>query len=133
VVVVAVQDESVQIARLRARDPHLSAEDALNRVRSQGDVQGKVKKALYRNRASEQDTDKGSRGVVVWNDGDKVDLAKEVDKAILTIQANSPRWWSWVLLVMPPVGVAAAVWNMAVNWGSQRSWEQKARREKARL
>lgn len=133
VIVVAVQDPSVQMSRLRARDPHLTAEDAENRVKSQGDVQGKVKKALYRNSASEQDTDKGSRGVIVWNDGDKVDLAKEVDKAILTIRANSPRWWSWILLIAPPVGVAAAVWNMAVNFGSQRSWDQKVKREKASL
>jgi dephospho-CoA kinase len=133
VVVVAVQDPAVQMARLRARDPHLSAEDAQNRVRSQGDVQGKVKKALYRNGAAEQDVDKGKRGVVVWNDGDKEELRREVDEAIATIQGNSPRWWAWVLLVAPPVGVAAAVWNMAVNFGAQRSWEQKAQREKARL
>ncbi|EED24547.1 conserved hypothetical protein [Talaromyces stipitatus ATCC 10500] len=133
VIVVAVKDPAAQMARLRARDPHLTAEDAENRVKSQGDVQSKVKKALYRNRASEQDLDKGSRGVIVWNDGDKVDLAKEVDKAILTIQENSPRWWSWVLLLAPPVGVAAAVWNMAINFGAQRSWDQKVKKERAKL
>ncbi|KAH8697775.1 putative dephospho-CoA kinase [Talaromyces proteolyticus] len=132
VVVVAVNDPAVQMSRLRARDPHLTAEDAENRVRSQGDVREKVKKALYRNRASE-DTDKGSRGVVVWNDGDKADLAKEVDKAILTIRNYSPRWWSWLLLMAPPVGVAAAVWNMAVNFGLQRSWDQKAKKDRAKL
>ncbi|GAM41837.1 hypothetical protein TCE0_042r15274 [Talaromyces pinophilus] len=133
VIVVAVKDPAVQMSRLRARDPHLTAEDAENRVKSQGDVQGKVKKALYRNKASEQDLDKGSRGVIVWNDGDKADLAKEVDKAILTIQDNSPRWWAWVLLLAPPVGVAAAVWNMAVNFGSQKSWDQKVKKERAKL
>ena len=133
VIVVAVKDPAVQMSRLRARDPHLTAEDAENRVKSQGDVQGKVKKALYRNKASEQDTDKGSRGVIVWNDGDKADLAKEVDKAILTIQDYSPRWWAWVLLLAPPVGVAAAVWNMAINFSSQKTWDQKVRAEKAKL
>jgi len=133
VIVVAVKDPAVQMSRLRARDPHLTAEDAENRVKSQGDVQGKVKKALYRNKVSEQDTDKGSRGVIVWNDGDKHDLATEVDKAILTIQHHSPQWWSWALLIAPPLGVAAALWNMAVNFGSQKSWDQKVKREKAKL
>lgn len=133
VIVVAVKDPAVQMSRLRARDPHLTAEDAENRVKSQGDVQEKVKKALYRNKTSEQDLDKGSRGVIVWNDGDKADLAKEVDKAILTIQDNSPRWWGWVLLLAPPVGVAAAVWNMAINFSSQKSWDQKVKKERAKL
>ena len=42
VIVVAVKDPAEQMQRLRARDPHLSAEDAENRVRSQGDVRGKL-------------------------------------------------------------------------------------------
>lgn len=133
VVVVAVNDPAVQMARLRARDAHLTAEDAENRVRSQGDVREKVKKALFRNRAAEENTDKGSRGVVVWNDGDRADLEKEVNKAISTIQNYSPKWWSWLLLVAPPMSVAAAVWNMAVNFGLQRSWDQKAKQDRAKL
>lgn len=133
VVVVAVQDPEVQMSRLRARDPHLTAEDAENRVKSQGDVQSKVKKALYRNGAAEQDTDKGSRGVIIWNDGDQADLAKEVDKAILTIQQHSPRWWAWMLLMAPPVGVAAAVWNMAINFSAQKTWDKKTKNKRARL
>jgi dephospho-CoA kinase len=129
VIVVGVQDPTVQMQRLRARDPHLTAEDAENRVRSQGDVREKVVKAKFRNGGQ----DKGARGVVVWNDGDKADLEKEVNKAIQTIQRYSPRWWSWLLLIAPPLGVAAAVWNMAVNFSIQRSWDQKIKREKARL
>lgn len=52
VVVVGVRDPAVQMARLRSRDPHLSAEDAENRVRSQGDVRGKVEKAEFRGTGS---------------------------------------------------------------------------------
>ncbi|QKX55548.1 uncharacterized protein TRUGW13939_02642 [Talaromyces rugulosus] len=133
VVVVAVNDPAVQMARLRARDAHLTAEDAENRVRSQGDVREKVKKALFRNRVAEENTDKGSRGVIIWNDGDKADLEREVNKAISAIQTHSPKWWSWLLLAAPPVSVAAAVWNMAVNFGLQKSWDQKAKQDRAKL
>ncbi|KAL9118700.1 MAG: hypothetical protein Q9187_004752, partial [Circinaria calcarea] len=37
VVVVAVSDPDIQMKRLRERDPHLSAQEAEDRVRSQGD------------------------------------------------------------------------------------------------
>ncbi|KAL2220440.1 putative dephospho-CoA kinase [Thermoascus aurantiacus ATCC 26904] len=126
VVVVGVRDPGVQMRRLRARDPHLSAEDAENRVRSQGDVKGKVERAEFRGTSN-------ARGVVIWNDGDKADLEREVQRAMRTIGASSPRWWAWVLLLAPPLGVAAGLWNMAVNFVNQSSWEQKVKREKARL
>ncbi|KAL4892085.1 dephospho-CoA kinase-domain-containing protein [Aspergillus ambiguus] len=126
VVVVGVSDPAVQMARLRARDPHLSAEDAENRVRSQGDVKGKVEKATFRGTAT-------ARGVIVWNDGDKEDLEKEVQKAVRTISAMSPKWWAWLLLLTPPLGVGVTAWNMAVNYMTQRSWERKEKEEKAKL
>ncbi|KAK4149210.1 dephospho-CoA kinase, partial [Chaetomidium leptoderma] len=44
VLVVAVRDPAVQMERLRKRDPHLSVEDAENRVRSQGDVREKARR-----------------------------------------------------------------------------------------
>lgn len=130
VMVVGVQEPAVQMQRLRARDPHLTAEDAENRVRSQVDVREKVEKTRFRNGGGQ---DKGARGIVVWNDGDKDDLAREVEKAMQTIQQYSPRWWSWLLLIAPPLGAAAAVWNMAVNFFLQRSWDRKKKREKASL
>lgn len=126
VVVVGVRDPAVQMQRLRARDPHLSAEDAENRVRSQGDVKGKVEKAEFRGTSN-------ARGVIIWNDGDKSDLEREVQRAMSTISASSPKWWAWALLLAPPLGVTAAVWNMAVNFMIRRSWDQKVQREKARL
>lgn len=126
VVVVGVHDPAVQMQRLRARDSHLSAEDAENRVRSQGDVLTKVAKAEYRGTSN-------ARGVIIWNDGEKADLEKEVQKAMDTISASSPRWWSWFLLLAPPLGAASAVWNMAVNFTTNRSWDQKVQKERAKL
>ncbi|CBF73775.1 putative dephospho-CoA kinase [Aspergillus nidulans FGSC A4] len=126
VVVVGVSDPNVQMARLRARDAHLSAEDAENRVKSQGDVKGKVEKAEFRGTES-------ARGVIVWNDGDKEELEREVRKAVATIQGRSPRWWAWWLLLAPPLGVGVAAWNLAVNYGIRRRWERKEAGEKAKL
>ncbi|KAL4923369.1 putative dephospho-CoA kinase [Aspergillus undulatus] len=126
VVVVGVSDPAVQMARLRARDPHLSVEDAENRVRSQGDVKGKVEKAEFRGKES-------GRGVIVWNDGDKEALEREVRKAVATIQGSSPRWWAWWLLLAPPLGVGIAAWNLAVNYGIKRRWEKKEGTNKAKL
>ena len=126
VIVVGVSDPVVQMQRLQARDPHLSVEDAENRVRSQGDVKGKVERAEFRGTAN-------ARGVIVWNDGDKEQLMKEVQRAIGTIRGTSPSWWAWILLLAPPLGVAAAAWNLAVNFAGKRSWEEKTTKEKARL
>lgn len=126
VMVVGVRDERIQMERLRARDAHLSAEDAENRVRSQGDVKGKVAKAEYRGTAN-------ARGVVVWNDGDKADLENEVRAAMARVSASSPRWWAWLLLLVPPVGVSAALWDLVVNFMRRKSWERMVRDERAKL
>ncbi len=45
VMVVGVREPKVQMERLMARDAHLSEEDAENRVRSQGDVRDKARRA----------------------------------------------------------------------------------------
>ncbi|KAK2735027.1 hypothetical protein FQN57_001369 [Myotisia sp. PD_48] len=124
VIVVGVKDPAVQMKRLRERDPHLTAEDAENRIKSQGDVRGKVERAEFRG---------DSRGVIVWNDGDKLSLEREVRKAIMHISSTSPRWWAWVLLLVPPLGVGSAAWNMAVNYHGKKQWETKQQQEKARL
>ncbi|SPQ22507.1 756576f5-dad5-4c05-9785-a918a671348e [Thermothielavioides terrestris] len=76
VVVVAVHDPAVQMERLRKRDPHLSAEDAENRVRSQGDVRDKARRCEARG---------PGRGVVVWNDQGKEEL--EVESALVELAA----------------------------------------------
>ncbi|KAL2828056.1 P-loop containing nucleoside triphosphate hydrolase protein [Aspergillus cavernicola] len=126
VIVVGVSDPSVQMARLLARDRHLSAEDAENRVLSQGDVKGKVAKAEFRGTES-------ARGVIVWNDGGKEELEREVGRAVGTVKGTSPRWWAWCLLLAPPLGVGVAAWNLAVNYGTRRRWERKEAGERAKL
>ncbi|KAJ5104334.1 Dephospho-CoA kinase [Penicillium alfredii] len=126
VIVVGVHDPAVQMARLRARDAHLSAEDAENRVRSQGDVRSKAAQAEFRGTAT-------ARGVVVWNDADRLELERAVKGAMASISASSPRWWAWTLLIAPPVGVGVAAWNVIVNFATQKGWEKKKQEKKARL
>ncbi|KAJ5222138.1 uncharacterized protein N7469_011025 [Penicillium citrinum] len=126
VIVVGVHDPAIQMARLRSRDAHLTAEDAENRVRSQGDVRTKAAQAEFRGTAT-------ARGVVVWNDADKEELERAVKGAMVSISASSPRWWAWTLLIAPPVGFGIAAWNLVVNYATQKGWEKKKREEKARL
>ena len=71
-------------------------------VRSQGDVRTKAAQAEFRGTAA-------ARGVVVWNDADKVELEAAVKGAMASIAASSPRWWAWALLIAPPVGMGVAV------------------------
>lgn len=123
VIVVGVSDPEVQMARLRARDVHLSAEDAQNRVRSQGDVRGKAARAEFRGVSS-------ARGLVVWNDGDREALEKEVKRVMDEVQGSSPRWWAWTLLLAPPLGVTMGVWNLLVNFWTMRAWGDKVGKAK---
>ncbi|TLS27753.1 hypothetical protein PpBr36_00558 [Pyricularia pennisetigena] len=124
VVVVAVRDPAVQMARLRARDPHLSAEEAEDRVKSQGDVREKAQRCEARG---------GARGVVVWNDGDKTELERELRRAVQIIFESSPRWWSWALLLCPPLAVASGAWNFWRNVQINREWKEMEQRGRARL
>ncbi|KAK1765737.1 dephospho-CoA kinase [Phialemonium atrogriseum] len=124
VVVVAVGDPKVQMARLRARDPHLSATDAENRVRSQGDVRVKARRAEARGEGW---------GVVVWNDGDREQLGKEVERAMAEIQRASPAWWSWTLLLCPPAAVVVGLWTYWQNTRINRRWAALELEEKSKL
>lgn len=124
VVVVSVSYPKVQMERLRARDPHLSAEDAANRVQSQGDVRAKAARAEFRGKA---------RGVVVNNDAGRDELKVEVARAVKIISESSPSWWAWLLLCMPPLGVGAALWNLLVNFRLRKAWEQRELETKAKL
>ncbi|ROW13092.1 hypothetical protein VPNG_05921 [Cytospora leucostoma] len=124
VVVVAVGDPEVQMGRLRARDPLLSAEEAGARVRSQMDVRVKARRAAARGRG---------RGVVVLNDGDKEELRRGVERALVEIRGRSPWWWSTALWLLPPLAVAAGAWNLFVNWRAARRWEEQEAIEKAKL
>lgn len=122
--VVAVSDPAIQMRRLRERDPHLSEEDARNRVLSQGDVREKAERAVRRG---------PGRGIVIWNDGGKDDLKRDVDRAMEELRRSSPKWWSWLLWACPPLaGMVGLIswWRMRKT---QLQWEEEKRREKAKL
>ncbi|KAJ4254605.1 hypothetical protein NW757_004940 [Fusarium falciforme] len=119
--VVAVRDPAIQMQRLRARDPHLSTEDAENRVRSQTDVREKARRCEERGEG---------KGVVLWNDGTKEELREQLDKAIGAMRKTSPDWWSWFLLGCPPVAVAIAAWRFWQNIIINEEWEEKKLKHK---
>jgi dephospho-CoA kinase len=121
ILVVGVSDPAIQIQRLRARDKHLTEEDARNRVMSQGDVREKAARALKRGPA---------RGLVVWNDGDKSVLEKDIAKVMEQVRRGSPQWWSMLLWACPPLaGVVGLIswWRMRKV---QLEWEEEQKREK---
>lgn len=124
IMVVAVSDPEVQMRRLRERDEHLTAEDAKNRVASQWDVRDKADRCLRRGRSS---------GVVVWNDGDKKDLRREIDRVMAVVKRGSPQWWAWLLLLCPPLATAAGSWAYVWGWWAKRKWETERQRQKAKL
>ncbi|KAI0847818.1 dephospho-CoA kinase [Daldinia vernicosa] len=124
VMVVAVRDPEVQMKRLRQRDPHLSREDAQNRVLSQTDVRLKAKRCEARGKG---------KGVVIWNDGSKEELKANVDAALAEIRKTSPPWWNWVCLLVPPVGVAAGAWVYWQNIRANKKWKEMELDEKSKL
>ena len=124
IMVVAVRDAAVQMQRLRARDEHLTEEDARNRVAAQWDVRDKAERCLRRGERA---------GVVVWNDGDQADLRREIDRVMAKVREGSPQWWAWLLLLFPPLGLVSGGWSYVRSWYVKRQWEQEKAREKAKL
>ncbi|KAF2125350.1 CoaE-domain-containing protein [Dothidotthia symphoricarpi CBS 119687] len=124
ILVVGVSDPGIQIQRLRARDAHLTEEDARNRVVSQGDVREKAERALRRGKG---------RGVVVWNDGGREELEGQIQGVMRDLRSGSPRWWSTLLWVCPPLGAVAGLWSWYRMRGVQLKWEEEKKREKSKL
>lgn len=124
VVMVVACEASTQMRRLRERDSHLSEEDAANRVSSQGDVQGKVRRAEARG---------AGYGVVVRNDGGRDELKAEVERVMQRVRRGSPRWWSLLLLAFPPLAGFAALLAWYRNRGINKRWKETELREKAKL
>ncbi|KAI9850828.1 MAG: hypothetical protein M1838_004981 [Thelocarpon superellum] len=124
VMVVAVQDPEIQMRRLRARDRHLTEEDARNRVASQGDVREKARRAEARGRGN---------GIVVWNDGDPEKLRAELDKAMHEIRSYSPDWWSWLLLLLPPLAAIFALESFVRSGLAKGRWQEERQLERAKL
>ncbi|KAF1928359.1 CoaE-domain-containing protein [Didymella exigua CBS 183.55] len=124
IIVVGVSDPAIQIQRLRARDAHLTEEDARNRVMSQGDIREKAERCLRRGEG---------KGVVVWNDGDKAHLEREVKRVMDDVRARSPWWWGKLLWVLPPLGLVSGLWSWWNMRRVQLSWEDTKKKEKAKL
>lgn len=116
VVVVAVSDPKIQMQRLRERDPHLSPEDAENRVKSQVDVREKATRCEYRNRNKKS---KG-KGYVIYNDGSREELQLQIAAVVQDIKAKSPKWWTWALWLCPPLMATVASWEVLRNWYLRR-------------
>jgi dephospho-CoA kinase len=124
VMVVAVTDPAIQMKRLMERDSHLTQEDAENRVKSQGDVRDKAKRCEARGPGA---------GVVVWNDGGKDDLKKELEKVMQQVTRMSPKWWAWMLLLCPPLAGMAGVWSYYRGQVINRRWKEQELQTKAKL
>ncbi|ORY04377.1 dephospho-CoA kinase-domain-containing protein [Clohesyomyces aquaticus] len=124
ILVVGVSDPRIQMRRLRDRDPHLTEEDARNRVVSQGDVREKAERCLRRGEG---------RGVVVWNDGDREVLKRDVERVMKEVRRRSPWWWSTLLWICPPVAGVVGLWSWWRMRRVQMAWEEEKRREKAKL
>ncbi|KAI1330396.1 dephospho-CoA kinase [Xylariaceae sp. FL0255] len=124
VMVVAVKEPEVQMKRLMDRDPHLSHEDAQNRVQSQTDIRLKAKRCEARGKG---------RGVVVWNDGSREELKANIDNALAEIRGSSPSWWNMLCLLCPPLGVLAGTWAYWHNISINKRWTALELREKAKL
>ncbi|KAK7415119.1 Dephospho-CoA kinase cab5 [Neonectria punicea] len=123
-VVVGVRDPAIQMQRLRARDAHLSAEDAENRVRSQTDVREKARRAEERG---------GGQGVVLWNDGTREELGAQLQGAVGEMRRGHPDWWAWVLLGCPPLAVAVAALRYYQNVQINKRWEAQSREPRGKL
>ncbi|KAI9792349.1 MAG: hypothetical protein M1833_001120 [Piccolia ochrophora] len=115
VVMVGVRDEAVQVARMVERDGEgkgVSVEEARERVRSQGGVEGKVERCRF------------GEGWVVWNDAGREELRGEVERVVSGLREGRPWWWGGALWVCPVLAGLVGVWVVARNWWARRRWEK---------
>lgn len=84
-------DEEIQFERLRARDPHLSEDDAHRRIASQMPLSEKRRRA----------------DCVIENDGSLEDLNAKVDAVVADIMPSEMRTWAQRV---PPIGLGYALW-----------------------
>ncbi|RDA87718.1 hypothetical protein CP532_1759 [Ophiocordyceps camponoti-leonardi (nom. inval.)] len=115
VTMVVATDAETQMRRLMARDA-LGRQDAEHRVRSQFDVRLKAARCMARGPA---------RGVVLWNNGSKEELAGSLEDAMAALRRECPNWWSWLLLLCPPLALIVAVWRFGENVRIDRQWQAK--------
>ncbi|KAH6668835.1 dephospho-CoA kinase-domain-containing protein [Halenospora varia] len=116
VMVVGVSDPEVQMRRLRERDSHLTEEDARNRVLSQGDVRGKMKRAEF-----------------MAGNGEGEELKNNLGAVMAKLGRGSPRWWAWLLLLCPPLAGLIGVWNYWRGVTVSKRWKETELKERAKL
>ena len=63
-----------------------------------------------------------SRGLVIWNDGSKDELKREVDRKVVRLRRSSPAWWTWACLLLSPLGIAAGLVQVVLNILDRRYW-----------
>lgn len=124
ILVVAVHDPKIQMQRLLARDSYLTEEDAKDRVAAQWDVRDKAERCLRRG---------GKAGVVLWNDGGKDELKRELDRVMVAVRQGSPQWWAYLLLFCPPLAALSAALSYVRGWWIKRQWESEKQMQKAKL
>ena len=122
VLIVAVSDPVIQMKRLLERDPHLSLEEAENRVRSQTDVREKAKRVEGRSASG--------RGFVIWNDKGKEELKTEVAKVMEAVKSKSPKWRAYLLLLLPPLAAGLSIWSVLRAWLERRRWAARQETDK---
>lgn len=124
IMVVAVKDREVQKTRLRARDAHLTEEDADNRIAAQFDVGEKARMCLRRGPKA---------GVVLWNDTTQESLRAQIAVAMQDIKSNSPQWWATLSLLCPPFALMSGIWSFLRSWSIKRQLSLEQSQAKAKL
>ncbi|GMG41387.1 unnamed protein product [Ambrosiozyma monospora] len=84
-------DGDVQLERLMARNPELSAEDCKNRIKNQMSNEDKISKS----------------DVVIENNSTRELLYEEVDKTVNQLMPST--LWSYLEVLIPPLGLASAL------------------------
>ncbi|POS84743.1 hypothetical protein EPUL_003245 [Erysiphe pulchra] len=124
VLVVAVQDEKIQMRRLQNRDVQLSTAEAEARIQSQANLSTKIQKCINRGK---------DNGIVIYNDGDIQELKREIQQVMSKIRISHPRWWTYILWFFPPIACCLGLWNLGRSWHLNRKWEQQEEQAKAKL
>ncbi|KAL8790907.1 MAG: hypothetical protein Q9213_000332 [Squamulea squamosa] len=120
VVLMVAASPEVQMSRLQLRDPHLSIEEARDRVASQGGVDGKVARTEARGEG---------RGYVIWNDGSREELKQKVGQVMREVERGRKGIWRLIFLVFWPLAIVWAGWEVALGLWGRRRWEAQANRK----
>lgn len=116
VILMVAASPSIQMQRLRLRDAHLSEEEASDRVASQGGVVEKVERTEARGRG---------RGYVIWNDGSKAELRQKLDGLMKEVERGRKGAWRLIFLLLWPLAMLWAGWEIARGWFGRRRWERE--------